>query len=798
MKRTILFHLAALAVSLGAFAQKPSLREGFINPSEENKPLIIWQWMDGLVSKEAITKDLEAFKAAGLAGVQNFQIGGEGQIRVSDPTYNIGTEKWKEMMRWAMDECARLGLSFGTHNCPGWSSSAYGTITPEYSMQKVVWSNTLCSTEGKGKVLSAVLARPEIDPKYNYYEDICVLLMPNDSIIQKANIVNVSEYFNRETGTINIPKSAIGDEMLKQFKDLKIVRYGHTTNGKTNASQSPVSGQGLECDKLRREAVKFFWDSYPQMLLDIAGEHAGKTFTRLEIDSYEAGGQTWSVILPDEFKKRKGYDLLPYLPYIADQTIIDNNAASDKFKKDFIDVLTSLFAENYYGYMSELTERTPGMHLFIEPYGTNGQKPFQVLDTYKILHAAPTALVATEFWVRPNWGWNDMVKHEKAMRSLQKPMLYAEAFTCVPSFAWSDDPHSLKLICDRAFCRGVNRMMLHAGACNPWLNVEPGMSFGVWGTQFVPTQTWWRAGGANVLFAYMARCQSLLQRGVPALEQWHNTKSFLTYHRKDGNTDILFIANPTENAVSETLDLASIAMGRNIQVWDPYSITMKAVSGVNVEMNIEPVGSRFIILSDEPFEPYDSEEKVLVAQADGNPVISLEEGWTLDNSAIPALFDWSTSDDKDMKYFSGTKTYRNSFKLKKSQIHEGMVLDLGNVSNMANVRVNGKEFPLVWKAPFMLDISSAVQKGVNTIEIDVTNLWPNRLIGDEQEPDDMQWSDNKRGSSNGGVFLTAIPDWLKNGTPRPSKGRKTVVAYKHFGKDSKLLPSGLLGPVTIK
>lgn len=84
--------------------------------------------MDGLVTREGITADLEAFKEAGLAGVQNFQIGGPRQIQISDTTVAIGSKKWKELIRWAMDECERLGLTFGTHNCPGWSSSAYSTV----------------------------------------------------------------------------------------------------------------------------------------------------------------------------------------------------------------------------------------------------------------------------------------------------------------------------------------------------------------------------------------------------------------------------------------------------------------------------------------------------------------------------------------------------------------------------------------------------------------------------------------------------------------------------------------------
>ena len=89
-----------------------SLVEGFRNPPQSAKPLIIWQWMNGVVSKEGITADLEAYKKAGLGGVQNFQIGGPNQVLIDDPSVQIGNEKWRELMRFAMDECARLGLTF--------------------------------------------------------------------------------------------------------------------------------------------------------------------------------------------------------------------------------------------------------------------------------------------------------------------------------------------------------------------------------------------------------------------------------------------------------------------------------------------------------------------------------------------------------------------------------------------------------------------------------------------------------------------------------------------------------------
>ncbi len=108
---------------------------------------------------------------------------------------------------------------------------------------------------------------------------------------------------------------------------------------------------------------------------------------------------------------------------------------------------------------------------------------------------------------------------------------------------------------------------------------------------------------------------------------------------------------------------------------------------------------------------------------------------------------------------------------------------------MAAVRINGKTFPVMWKAPFLLDITPALHKGDNTIEIDVTNLWPNRMIGDEREPDDIEWSEPFHysyapGNPVAGRFMKSIPDWLRNGTPRPSKSRKTVGCFKSSVKAS--------------
>ncbi|MBQ1701812.1 MAG: DNA-binding protein, partial [Prevotella sp.] len=142
-----------------------TIEDDFMNPPAEAKPIMIWQWMDGLITKEGITADLEAYQKAGIGGVQNFQVGGNAQGLVKDTTNAIGSERWQQLMRFAISECSRLGLTYGTHNCPGWSSSAYPTVKPEYSMQKLVW--TMVESQGKRRIR---LMQPETN--FGYFEDI--------------------------------------------------------------------------------------------------------------------------------------------------------------------------------------------------------------------------------------------------------------------------------------------------------------------------------------------------------------------------------------------------------------------------------------------------------------------------------------------------------------------------------------------------------------------------------------------------------------------------------------------------
>jgi hypothetical protein len=162
-----------------------------------------------------------------------------------------------------------------------------------------------------------------------------------------------------------------------------------------------------------------------------------------------------------------------------------------------------------------------------------------------------------------------------------------------------------------------------------------------------------------------------------------------------------------------------------------------------------------------------------------------------DQIELQRLVSWTESPTSGVRYFSGTATYSAHFDVPTdfAGAEHLAQLDLGVVKNFATVRLNGKEIGVLWKAPYRVDISSVLQPGSNQLEIQVTSLWPNRLIGDEQLPPDAEYRDD--GS------LAAWPDWLLQKKPRPS-GRVAFSTWKFYDKDSPLMESGLIGPVTVR
>jgi hypothetical protein len=131
---------------------------------------------------------------------------------------------------------------------------------------------------------------------------------------------------------------------------------------------------------------------------------------------------------------------------------------------------------------------------------------------------------------------------------------------------------------------------------------------------------------------------------------------------------------------------------------------------------------------------------------------------------LDSLSSWTKHKDEGVKYFSGTATYSQSFDLKKEPGKSKFFLDLGRVGDIAEVTLNGKKLDILWKAPYRVDITHALQKGKNQLQIKVTNEWTNRLIGDKEAPAD----------------------------------KKVLPVYTNpFGGQYQLTDSGLMGPVKL-
>ncbi|RYX86422.1 hypothetical protein EON83_01770 [bacterium] len=195
--------------------------------------------------------------------------------------------------------------------------------------------------------------------------------------------------------------------------------------------------------------------------------------------------------------------------------------------------------------------------------------------------------------------------------------------------------------------------------------------------------------------------------------------------------------------------------------------------------------------------------RILTSQVPASlPDIRLNSLWEVSFSGAAApvaqrwneLNSWSDSTDETTKYFSGNATYTTNFDLPTNYKTDNSLctLDLGQVRIIARVTVNGQEAGTAMLAPYSLEIGRFLKPGRNTLKVLVTNTWANRMIGDEQYPDDLA------GTRDGNGTLTQWPEWAFSGVPRPEPRRITLSSRRFFTKNSLLPPSGLIGPVNLK
>ena len=285
-----------------------------------------------------------------------------------------------------------------------------------------------------------------------------------------------------------------------------IIRIGATSTGHRNDTGG--GGKGLECDKFNPAAVALQFDKWYGEAFRQAGPRLAKVLGMFHVDSWECGSQNWSPLFRTAFKKRRGYDLYPYLPVMAGIPV-ESVEVSERFLHDVRQTIAELVDANFYGTLSRLA------HAKGVQFSAESVAPTMLSDG--LLHYSRADVPMGEFWLRsPTHDKpNDMLDAISGAHLYGKQIVQAEAFTSLRT-VWDEHPGMLKTLQDRNYALGINRLVYHVFMHNPWPNRRPGMTLDGIGLFFQRDQTWWKPGRAWV--EYAQRCQTLLQIGRPVVD----------------------------------------------------------------------------------------------------------------------------------------------------------------------------------------------------------------------------------------------------------------------------------------
>ena len=651
-----------------------------------------------------------------------------------------------------------------------------------------------------------------------------------------------------------------------------ILRMGHTSTGHTNATAG--GAKGLECDKFSKEAIKKQVDNWFGLFMNRPNH---KAIQYLHVDSWECGSQNWSKHFAEEFKQRRDYDLLPYLPVYAGVPI--ENA--EQVLRDIRTTINELVNEVFFVTAKQKADEY-GVRISSESVA-----PTMVSDGME--HYKYVDIPMGEYWLnspthdKPN----DMLDAIHGGHIYGKQIIQAEGFTEVRG-VWDETPASIKALLDRNFALGMNRLFFHVNTHNPWMDKKPGMTLDGIGLFFQRDQTWFPE--ARPFVDYITRCQSLLQKGKPVVDIAVYTGEEIPSRALTPDKLVPMLPGlfGAERVASERKRLANVgqpmeespvgvrhsanildlkdwvnplhgyqydSMNKDALLTQPFNykvlvIPQGTLVSKEVKAKIDQLRQQGVLIIDKPYQDsifekiapdiilpegiayahrsgdgfdvyflsnqtdqqqtfaptlrqpqgeavlynpqmdyaYDYQGSVTLAPYESVFVLSSktkcfecknkrfsatkqsvsqsktlggtynitfrESGITLKNQQ---LFDWSQHSDDKIRYFSGHARYTTTWKMKANEVPQGRAwISLPNVKDIAHVWINGKDCGIAWTAPYEVEITGALKKGKNTIEIEVVNTWHNALRGMDQgkAPYEGIWT-NAKYRTKGDALLPA-------------------------------------------
>ena len=470
----------------------------FQEPPFEARPGAFWDWMNGNVDLDRMTCELEEMKVKGMSGVEIWDIGVIHPIPEkpipAGPAF-LGPESLKAINH-AVDQADRLGLHLGIIASSSWNAG--GSWVQPCDAMKGLYESEI-TVNGPAK-LSQVLPFPACNAPRGtngmplYFKEIAVLAFPqttNHVIGDPAAVINLSDKMDRNGRlTWDVPAGP-----------WVIARFITSNTGQKLMVPSPNSN-GLLIDHLDGNAAETHFRHIIDQILKMRPSLDALRY--MEVDSVEVDNQIdWTDSFVEEFRKRRGYDPIPYLPALKGKNFAAPQITS-RFQHDYHKTVSDLWIDGHYRRGTDFLNRY-GMQLVAEA-GHGGYPRAEPLRACGVVD-----IPRGEFWNGAQF-W--VVKEAASAAHIYgRQIVDAESFTGWRH--WQDGPLEYKRLADTAFCDGLNRITFHTFAHTPPQGGVPGNMYHA-GEHFNVNATWWPQ--AAPMLSYFSRCCYLLQQGLPVAD----------------------------------------------------------------------------------------------------------------------------------------------------------------------------------------------------------------------------------------------------------------------------------------
>lgn len=740
-----------------AQAGNNKLWEGFINPPQESRPRIWWHWLNGNITANGVQKDLEWMHRIGLGGFHNFDAN-QFTPQIVTNRLDYMSAPWKLLYKDMITKADSLGFEMGIAGSPGWSESGGPWVSLRESMKKIVWSETDIkgTTSYNGKLPQPPITSGAFQgmPTQaengwaipNYYEDIKVLAvrMPDD-------------YISLELLHPRITTSGGGNFTVNQLSN------GNYTDGILLPNKEDGSDTWIQYEFDKPQ-------SFCSVLQSGGGRQVEGCYSTVTLQ-YSTDGSHYTDIAQLPGSGKVNVSALTFKPITAryfrllfhDTPIPQEELETNPFAKMFgvknfktpgklisefnlltIPMINHFIEKAGYSASGQLTS-------FTTPTVTQKQsiKQSNILDITK-----QVTTDGTLHWTPPTKGHWKIFRIGYSLTGKVNAPAVLEA---------------TGLEVDKLDADAVRRYF------NTYLDLYKDATGGKMGNQgihYMITDSW-EAECQNWTPKMEAEFKHLrgydMNAFFPTLmgyivESTDKSERFLWDFRKT-------IGDLIVNNHYGTLTDILRQRGMEPQVWDPVTCSISYPSyriqdgKTTVSLDLGPYDTRFIVFADKAkANEYICKNEPLTSFED------LSSSWSIKFDGLGCqktidctqLMPWNESKDTSIRYYSGTATYTKHLELKRIPKTE-YYLDLGKVNELAEVIVNGQSAGILWRAPFRCRVDKLLHKGDNTIQVKVTNLWVNRLIGDEQ----------------------------------PGAKRLTWTSRKFYDSTDPLRQSGMLGPAIL-